>query len=108
MRTTPYSPWQKGKIERLNRTIDQELLCGLPGWTAGPRGPNGRLLADSAAPLTLGRFVALFAKWVGAYNTERPHRGLGGLTPLQRWEQDVTPVPTVAAEEVRWMLLAGA
>lgn len=108
VRTTPYSPWQKGKIERLNRTIDQELLCGLPGWTAGPRGPNGRLLADSAAPLTLGRFVALFAKWVGAYNTERPHRGLGGLTPLQRWEQDVTPVPTVAAEEVRWMLLAGA
>ena len=41
-RTEAYSPWQKGKIERLNRTVEQELLQGLPGWTGGPRDVRGR------------------------------------------------------------------
>lgn len=47
----PYSPWQKGKIERLNRTLEDELLRGLPRWTAGPRDKRGELAGE--APLTL-------------------------------------------------------
>ena len=43
-RTDAYCPWQKGKIERLNRTIEQELLRGLPGWTGRPRDVRGRLV----------------------------------------------------------------
>jgi len=30
-RTEAYSPWKKGKVERLNRTVEQQLLQGLPG-----------------------------------------------------------------------------
>lgn len=104
--TEPYSPWQKGKIERLNRTIEQTLLSGLPYWTGGRRGADGRLHGPSTGPMTLGRFVGLFETWVRAYNTERPHQALKGATPLERWRQDASPVPALAEVEARWMLLA--
>jgi putative transposase len=42
----PYSPWQKGKIERLNRTLEDELLRGLPRWTGGPRDQAGNSSAS--------------------------------------------------------------
>lgn len=103
-RTEAYSPWQKGKVERLNRTIEQTLLQGLPGWTGGPRDERGRLVDEPL--LTLERFVAAFADWVVEYNTRRPHDGLGGRTPLDAWTSDATPVRSLGHEEARWMLLA--
>lgn len=103
-RTAAYSPWEKGKIERLNRTIEQTLLQGLPGWTGGPRDIRGSLVGEP--PLTLERFVALFADWVVEYNTRRPHDGLGGHTPLQAWTTDATSVRALGHEQARWMLLA--
>jgi putative transposase len=103
-RTDAYCPWQKGKIERLNRTIEQELLQGLPGWTGGPRDVRGRLVDQT--PWTLERFVAVFADWVNAYNTCWPHTALAGRTPLEAWQSDPTPVRALEHEEARWMLLA--
>jgi len=103
-RTEAYSPWQKGKVERLNRTIEQTLLQGLPGWTGGPRDERGRLLGEP--PLTLERFVALFADWVVEYNTRRSHHGLDGRTPLEVWSSDATRVRALDHEQARWMLIA--
>lgn len=80
-RTQPYSPWQKGKVERLNRTIDDSLLRLLPGWCDGPRAANGRLLG-AGPTLRLEQFVELFAAWVLDYNETRPHAGLAGQTRL--------------------------
>lgn len=105
-RTQPYSPWQKGKIERLNRTIDDTLLRSLPGWTDGPRAANGRLLGARPV-LGLERLVALFAAWVRDYNESRPHAGLDGQTPIGRWREDGHPTTCIPVEQVRWMLLAG-
>ncbi|WP_211267383.1 hypothetical protein [Nonomuraea candida] len=51
-RLPSYQPHRKGKIERLHRTIDQTLLCTLPGYTEGPRDAAGKLygpLDDRAA-----------------------------------------------------------
>ena len=104
-RTDAYSPWQKGKIERLNRTLEQELISTLPRWTNGPRAADGTLLGPR--PMTLERFVGVFADWVEHYNRERRHRALGGMTPLARWQSDPTPVTTKPPEQLRWMLLAG-
>ena len=103
-RTEAYSPWQKGKIERLNRTVEQELLQGLPGWTGGPRDVRGRLVEQ--ARWTLGRFVAVFADWVDRYNTRRGHTALAGRTPLEMWRSDPTPVRALEHQQARWMLLA--
>ena len=105
-RTQPYSPWQKGKIERLNRTIDDTLLRSLPGWTDGPRAANGRLLGANER-LELKDFVELFARWVVDYNQRRPHAGLRGQTPLERWNEDAHPVERLPVEQARWMLMAG-
>lgn len=117
-----YTPHRKGKIERLHQTIEQTLLCGLPGYTKGPRDAAGRLhgpLSDAVrdreaaqdaavAPMRLERFVAdYFSPWVSWYNTERPHSAIDGMTPLQAWTDDPTTLHRVDAGMLRHLLLAG-
>ena len=104
--TDAYAPHQKGKVERANRTVDQEFLSGLPFYTEGPRAADGRLYGPDAPPMALGLFVDRFAEWVIDYNTVRAHSALGGLTPLQRWIADPTPVRELPEEQLRWLLLA--
>jgi putative transposase len=86
---TPYAPHEKGKVERLHRTITDGFVAGLPGWTDGPRDQRGQLEAPNA-PLPLTELVSGFDTWVRRYNSERPHRSLGNCTPLQRWTSDPT------------------
>ncbi|MEV0404194.1 Mu transposase C-terminal domain-containing protein [Actinoallomurus sp. NPDC050550] len=121
-----YSPNQKGKIERAFLTVDEMLLCTLPGYTGGPREVNGRLAGplddrvkarvgygDAAAagqqaglPLGLETFARIFGNWVAAYNTEHVHSELG-MTPAQAWAADASPIEDVPAEHLRHLLLAG-
>ena len=63
--TRPYSPWQNGKVERMNRTLAQEWQYGR-AW-------------DSEA----GRAEALPA-FIERYNWDRPHSACGGLPPMSR------------------------
>ena len=79
----PYAPHEKGKVERLNRTISESFIATLPGYTDGPRDQRGRL-ETAGAPIALAELVVRFAAWVQTYNTKRPHRRLGGHTPLER------------------------
>lgn len=102
-----YSPHLKGKMERANRTVTQDLLAGLPFYTNGPRAIDGRLYSPDAPPMSLAAFVDEFDRWVRRYNTERPHSALGGQTPLQRWEADATPLQLVPDADLRWLMLAG-
>lgn len=104
-RNDAYHPWQKGKVERLNRTVDQTLLALLPRFADGPLDANGKLL-DQSAPLALQEFCARFAAWVDDYH-RRGHSGLDGQTPLERWVEDPFPVATLEPERARWLLLAG-
>lgn len=61
----PYSPWQNGKVERMNRTLAQERRYGR-AW-------------ESEA----GRASALPA-YIEHYNWSRPHSACGGLPPMSR------------------------
>jgi putative transposase len=99
-----YAPEEKGKIERLHRTCVQTFLSGLPLYTSGRRGANGRL-QDSRAPLGLEQFVGLFADWVIAYN-DRAHSELDGQPPIAVFMSDPTPLRTLAAEDARALLAA--
>jgi putative transposase len=47
--TAPYSPHQKGKIERFHRTIGEGLIATLSHYTGGPRQANGKLYAQAAS-----------------------------------------------------------
>lgn len=112
----------KGKVERVHRTIEQTLLCGLVGFTDGPRDAAGQLygpISDTPAaravvetepggPMRIEGFAARFADWAGWYNTESPHSGLDGGTPVQAWQADPTPLQRIDGEGLRHLLLAGA
>jgi len=65
VRIKPHCPWQNGKVERLNRTLQVE-------WAY-------RQIYTSNAQ----RARAL-AAWLRRYNTERPHSALGGKPPVSR------------------------
>ena len=61
----PHCPWTNGKVERLNRTLATEWAYSRV-WSSN---------ADRAAALPA---------WLQHYNLERPHLGIGGLTPIDR------------------------
>ncbi len=61
----PHCPWQNGKVERLNRTLQVE-------WA------YRRVYRTNAQ-----RRRALQV-WLRRYNTERPHSALGGRPPISR------------------------
>jgi transposase InsO family protein len=59
----PHCPWQNGKVERLNRTLQTEWAYRRPYSSNDER-------------------AAALAPWLEHYNTERPHQALGGKPPL--------------------------
>lgn len=61
----PHCPWQNGKVERLNRTLQIE-------W------------AYSQVFLTNTDRTAALAPWLDFYNTRRRHSAIGGLPPISR------------------------
>ena len=63
--TRAYSPWQNGKVERMNRTLAQE-------WQYA-RAWDGEAGRASALPA-----------FIEHYNWERPHSACGGLPPMSR------------------------
>ena len=61
----PHCPWQNGKVERLNRTLQTE-------W------------AYRQVFTTNAQRAAALAPWLEYYNTRRRHSALGGLPPTSR------------------------
>ena len=61
----PHCPWQNGKVERLNRTLQTE-------W------------AYRQVFLSNTERAAALAPWLQYYNTRRRHSALGGLPPISR------------------------
>ena len=61
----PHCPWQNGKVERLNRTLQTE-------WAYRQIFTSNNQRSAALAP------------WIEHYNTERRHSALGGLPPISR------------------------
>jgi transposase InsO family protein len=61
----PHCPWQNGKVERFNRTLQVE-------W------------AYRRVFLSNAERAAALAPWLEYYNTVRRHTALGGLPPISR------------------------
>jgi putative transposase len=104
MATAPYSPHLKGKIERVQRTYEQELFSTLPFYRSSARRADGRRYwPDTDKRLGLTDIEAAFADWVDAYNYERAHSALDGDTPMSRWDQDVTTLRTFSRRDLHFM-----
>lgn len=63
--TRPFSPWQNGKVERMNRTIAQEWQYARAYSTEAER-------------------AAALPAFIEHYNWSRPHSACGGLPPMPR------------------------
>jgi transposase InsO family protein len=63
--TRPHSPWQNGKAERFNRTLQE-------GWAYRHPFPTNQDRADALAP------------WLEHYNYARPHTACEGQPPISR------------------------
>ncbi len=63
--TRPHSPWQNGKAERFNRTLQD-------GWAYRQPFTNNQDRADALEP------------WLEHYNYARPHTACGGQPPISR------------------------
>jgi transposase InsO family protein len=61
----PHCPWQNGKVERFNRTLQTE-------WAYCQVFDSNTHRASALAP------------WLELYNTRRRHSALGGLPPISR------------------------
>ena len=61
----PHCPWQNGKVERFNRTLQTEWAYRQVFTTNAER-------------------TAALAPWLDDYNTRRRHSALGGLPPISR------------------------
>jgi putative transposase len=70
-------PRGRGRIERFFRTINQMLLCALPGYTPGGAPTTQKLLSLSACEARLGQFS------LEEYH-QHPHSETG-VAPQQRW-----------------------
>jgi transposase InsO family protein len=66
--TAPYSPTTTGKVERLHKTMRREFF--------DQHDKRWQTIAEAQAALDA---------WVVEYNTDRPHRSLGGRPPVQRF-----------------------
>jgi putative transposase len=75
----PGMPRGRGKIERFFRTINQMLLCGLPGYTPAGVPPQHAVLTMSAFEAELQRFL------LDQYH-QHPHSETGE-PPQARWER---------------------
>ena len=74
----PGMPRGRGKIERFFRTVNQRLLCGLPGYT--PAGPP-----PAQAVLTVSAFEAELQRFILDQYHQEPHSETGE-PPQARWE----------------------
>ena len=70
----PYHPQSRGKNERFHRSLDDEVFALRP-------------LADHL------QAQRVFDAWRPVYNFERPHEGIGFVTPAERYRPSPRPLP---------------
>lgn len=102
----PFSPWQKGKVERWHSTIQSELFSALPGASDGPKSFGGTewWRGADAGLLPFSALVLKVQDWVVQYNTERVHSELRS-TPLHAWQAKATNLVKAAPEQLHPLML---
>jgi putative transposase len=93
-----YSPHLKGRLERFWDTLKADLLPPLPGYTDGPRDLRGNSALESAA-LGEEEFLEQLGIWMDDYTVAHVI-STTGMTPLQMWQADGTPLDEIAPEQL--------
>ena len=111
--TKAFYKHQNGTAESTFSGLNKQLLKGLPGYTKGGKGDDGKPLvaaryADQVDPddvLTFESFQKHLDAWLVNQNTHNKVHRLGNQTPLTAWADDPTVVRDTPEETVRAMML---
>jgi putative transposase len=104
--TQSRAPFEKGIVERWIRTLKDEFVSSLPGWTGGPTNHAGTsvLAVPEADLLWFSDLEARLDSWVARYNTCRVH-GTLGVTPIQAWRADTNAIGVADEQAVAHLAL---
>lgn len=101
----PGSPWEDGKVERLMRTLGNEFLSAMPGYTKALTDRYAREPWKPEDCMPIEEFNVRLQAWIDHYNYERQHSVLGS-TPFEAWCADTGQIITVDTAMLRHGFLA--
>lgn len=116
--SAPFSPWQKGTVERAIGTMQRDLMRALPGFVGhsvadrkaieGRKAFSQRLGADVdkafSVDLTPAELQDYCDRWASGRYANRPHDGLSGATPFQVASADRTAIRRVDVRALDMLL----
>lgn len=85
-KTAARSPEDRADIERFFRTVATELLPNLPGRTFSNVVERGDYASKDKAAVDIDDLIRLLTVWVVDVYHFSPHKGLGGATPYDTYE----------------------
>ncbi|MFD9543481.1 Mu transposase C-terminal domain-containing protein [Streptomyces sp. NPDC060022] len=95
-----YTPHLKGTVEGLNRAVEGMFLAALPGYARQPRPGKRASRPKDEVLLSFEDFTARLLAWTLWWNTEHRPAPLRGKTPLEAWQDDLTPLRDVPATDL--------
>lgn len=104
--TTRRSPWLKGKVERIFRTINEGLLQEIPGRTFSNVLEKGEYDPEKVAVMSMEGITECMYRWITEIYANDFHRGINSI-PLQRWRAGVEAYPVripISSEELQLAL----
>lgn len=105
--TDPYSSWQNGIAERINRRVDTDI-ANLPGYFEGGFGAKEQRVLKLDVPesslLTFDQLDTQIGCQVTTWNNT-PNRALQGQTPTQAWAADKHPLVEASRDAVLLSML---
>ncbi len=80
-------PQYKGSIERFLKTINHDLIHQLPGTVFSNPEERGDYPSEKLSCISFETLNHQVLKWIVEIYNATPHRGIGGATPLVKWQQ---------------------
>lgn len=81
----PYAPQGKGKLERWHRTVRAQFLKEM----------------DLSALSNIAELNERLWAWIDQIYHQRPHAGIDGMTPLQRYQKDLPQIRPLGDRAIR-------
>jgi putative transposase len=80
------SPWFKGTVERMFRTLNASLLHSIPGTTFSNTKQRGGYASEQLCTMDKKAFLGVLVRWIVDVYHVTPHRGMR-MPPLERWKR---------------------
>jgi putative transposase len=104
--TPPGTPNQKPFVEAFFKTWTVQMSDHIKGTTYSNVRARGNYDSEAHATVTMQKLQVAFKKWLDNVYHRSPHSGIGGISPLAAWSQDIDnelPPRRYATKDIRGM-----